>query len=143
VAARLSFAAAVCLERMDDINRLAAPACPDEKLTALTAAAFYGKAEMIAYLLGLGTEPNGYPGKDSGFNQHATPLHQAVCSGSIEAVKLLVEAGAKLDAADKIYKATPLGWAEYYMSTEDSYDGTSKTNFALIADYLRNKGQAR
>jgi peptide-methionine (S)-S-oxide reductase len=138
---KLNLTAAVCLGQMDDTNRLAALAGPDEKLTALTAAAFYGKAEMIVYLLGLGADPNGYPGKDSGFHQHATPLHQAVCSGSLEAVKLLVEAGAKLDAEDKVYKGTPLDWAEY-MPTEDGHNETAKKNFGLIADYLRGKQQA-
>jgi peptide-methionine (S)-S-oxide reductase len=31
----------------------------------------------------------------------------------LEAVKLLVEAGATLDAKDNIYDGTPLDWAEY------------------------------
>jgi hypothetical protein len=135
---KLTLAAAVCLERMDDIGRLAAVAGPGEKLTALTAAAFYGKAGMIRLLLELGADPNGYPENNSGFHSHATPLHQAVYSGSVDAVKLLVEAGARLDVPDKIYSGTPLGWA-YHMQTDENYDEVGKKNFALIEAYLRGK----
>ncbi len=137
--AQLTLVAAICLgRRMDDINRLAAAVSPDEKLTALTAAAFYGNAGMVAYLLGLDANPNGYPASDSGFHHHATPLHQAVSSGSLEVVKLLINADAKLDAPDKMFNGTPLDWA-IYMPTEAGQDETAKKNFALIADYLRDK----
>ena len=131
----LTFAAAVCLERMDDINRLAPLADRDEQLTALIAAAFYGKSPMISMLLGMGINPNGYPNSDSEFHAHATPLHQAVSSGSLDAVTLLVEAGAKLDAVDLIYNGTPLGWAEH-MQAEESFDEVTKRKYALIAEYL-------
>lgn len=40
-------------------------------------------------------------------------LHHAVWSGSLDTVKLLVEAGAKMDTGDSIYDGTPLDWAEY------------------------------
>lgn len=40
---------------------------------------------------------------------HATALHHAVSSGSLEAVKVLVEAGASLDTKDSVYGGTPLG----------------------------------
>jgi peptide-methionine (S)-S-oxide reductase len=55
---------------------------------------------------------------------HATALHHAVCSGSLDAVRVLVEAGAALDARDTIHAGTPLGWAEYGKHVE-------------IAEYLR------
>lgn len=138
----LTLTAAICLELMGDINRLVAVANHAEKTTAITAAAFYGKADMIRLLLTMGADPNGYPENNIGFHSHATPLHQAVQSGSLDAVKLLVEAGARLDATDKIYSGTPLDWARY-MQTDDSYDQSAKRNFALIAEYLRgenNKG---
>jgi hypothetical protein len=136
--AELTLGAAVCLERTDDIERLAALAGPGEKITALTAAAFYGKADMIRLLLTIGAGPNGYPESSSGFHSHATPLHQAVQSGSLDAVKLLVEAGARLDATDNIYNGTPLDWA-HHMQTDDCYDKPAKRNFALIAEYLQPK----
>jgi len=133
---KLTLAAAVCLELADDINRLGITASPAEKLTALTAAAFYGKADMIRLLLTMGADPNGYPENDSGFHSHATPLHQAVCSGSLDAVKLLVEAGARLDMQDKIYNGTPLDWA-VYLQTGDDYDEDGKRKCAPIEAYLQ------
>jgi peptide-methionine (S)-S-oxide reductase len=111
-------------------------------LGALTAAAFYGKIDMVSFLLAQGTDPNGYPERSGGFHQHATPLHQAVYSGSLDVVKLLVEAGASLKAKDKVYEGTPLGWAEY-VPTEEGYDDTAKQRFALIADYLRAEAEVR
>jgi peptide-methionine (S)-S-oxide reductase len=58
---------------------------------------------------------------------HATALHHAVYSGSLDAVKALVEAGADLETKDTIYEGTPLGWAEYSKQSE-------------IAKFLREKG---
>jgi ankyrin repeat protein len=59
---------------------------------------------------------------------HASPLHHAVHSGSVDAVRTLVEAGARLAARDSAHDATPLGWAEYSRGTP-AYDE--------IAAYLR------
>lgn len=107
----LTLATAVGLDRMDDVTRLVK-----------------------------GAGPNGYPANNRGFHLHATPLHQAVNSGSLDCVKLLVEAGANLNAKDKAYQGTPLGWA-MYMPTEEGCDETAKEKFALIEGYLREKGQ--
>ena len=67
-----------------------------------------------------------------------SPLHHAVCSGSLDAVKVLVEAGARLSTRDKAEKATPLGWAEYYRETNGR--GERAARYAEIATYLRDKG---
>jgi len=133
---KLTLAAAVGLNKMDDVKRLATD--KDELITALTAAAMYGNAAMVTYLLGLGANPNSYPESKSGFHSHATPLHQAVSSGSLECVKLLVEAGANLNATDKAYGGTPLGWA-LYMPTEEGHDDEIKIRWAAIAEYLQEQ----
>lgn len=133
---KLTLAAAVGLDRIEDVKRLA---FDDNELTvAITAAAFYGKADMISYLLGIGASPNGYPATASGFHSHATPLHQAVYSGSLVCVKLLVEAGADLQAKDKVYDGTPLGWA-LYTPTEEGSDEAAKQRWAAIAEYLQER----
>jgi len=132
----LTLAIAVCLENINDINNLIALASPGEKLTALAAAAHYGKAGMIKYLLDMKMDPNGFPDANSGFHSHGTALHQAVSSGCLNCVKLLVEAGARQDLPDKIYNGTPLGWATYLQS--DANEEPRKTNFYLIEDYLRS-----
>jgi len=50
-------------------------------------------------------------------------------------VKLLVEAGANLDAPDTAWNGTPLGWAQYYLG-EDQKPQPDK-QYAEIAAYLR------
>lgn len=137
---RLTLATAVGLGRTDDAGRMFPEADRDEQLTALAVAAFYGKTDMIILLLDMGADPNGYP-NSSGFHSHATPLHQAVSSGSLEAVKLLAEAGASRDARDKIYDGTPLDWAEY-LQRDENFDYAVRENFRLIAAYLEEKSKA-
>ena len=45
-----------------------------------------------------------------------TPLHHAAAGGDVPALKLLLEHGAtpSLSVVDPAYKATPLGWAEFF-----------------------------
>ena len=122
--AELTLPAAVCTRRMDDVTRLGPTASPEDRQAALTCAALYGHAEALSMLIDLGVDLNAY--SPAGFHSHATPLHHAVDSGSFDAVKSLVEAGARLDVKDLSYQATPLGWAEYLQRPE-------------IADYLREQ----
>lgn len=133
----LTLTTAICLNRTDDITKLAQKAIAAERQTALVAAAFYGMPEMLTFLINLGTDINGYIDSSSGFHSHATALHQAIYSGSIEAVKTLVEAGADLNAKDLVYEGTPLGWA-MYMQTETN-DESAKKKYAEIEAFLRNR----
>ena len=134
---KLTLAVAVCLERLDDVKRLANQATAEELQVALTAAAFYGKATMLSLLIGMGADINAFPGNNSGFHSHATALHQAVFSGSPESVKALTEAGANLNIRDKIYDGTPLDWAEHMQTNPGSEN--PKKDFTEIIDYLRQK----
>ncbi|QKJ32315.1 ankyrin repeat domain-containing protein [Mucilaginibacter mali] len=133
---KITLPAAMILGRKADVDRLLNKATGNEKLTALTAAAFYGKADMVKHLLDLGVDPNGYSSQDTGFHSHATPLHQAIYSTSLDAVKLLVEAGASLTATDKAYNGTPLGWAMYMQTETDSE--ADKAAYARIEAYLKS-----
>jgi hypothetical protein len=132
--APLTLATALSLGRWDDVSRLAEGASPREKQSGFVLAALRGNAEALRRLLALGVDVN-LPSRD--LYAHATPLHHAVCSGSLDAVKVLVEAGARLSTRDKAEKATPLGWAEYYLET--SGRGERAAQFAEIAAYLRDK----
>ena len=78
---------------------------------ALALAAQHGQAEVVRVLLETGENPNRF--NPEGHHAHSTPLHQAALVGHLEVVRLLVERGARLDVEDKIYQATPLGWAEH------------------------------
>ena len=117
----LTLAAAICLDRDADVERLAMEASTRDKQIALVAAALNGRAEALTRLLQLGVDIDAY---STGIHPHATAIHHAVDSGSLDAVKVLVEAGARLDTRDKIYNGTPLDWAEHLGRRE-------------IADYLR------
>lgn len=133
--AKLTLPAAACLERWDDFERLATDASATDKQIALGLAALNGKAEALARLLRVGVDLDAFT---SGFYSHATPLHHAVWSGSLDAVKVLVEAGARLTTKDRAERATPLGWAEYGATLPAA--STRGKQYEQIAAYLREKG---
>jgi hypothetical protein len=131
----ITLTAAICLDRIDDTERLLLQTTIVEKQVALIAASFYGKPEMIERLIKSGVEVNAYI--NDGFHTHASALHQAVHAGSLEAVKLLIKAGANLEATDKVYNGTPLDWA-MYMQT-DRNDESAKKKYIEIENYLRSQ----
>ena len=134
--AKLTLAAAVCLERADDVARLAREASALDRQFALAAAAYNGKPRALAMLIELGVDLNAY---NTGSNPYATALHNAVCSGSLDAVKVLVGAGAEPSKPDTAYQATPLVWAEYYQREKK---GDDAKRYAEIVTYLREKGSS-
>jgi peptide-methionine (S)-S-oxide reductase len=129
--AGLTLASAACLGRWDDARRLATTASEGEKQFSLVLAALNGKAEAVAWLLG-GADVN-RPSAD--LYAHGTPLHHAVCSGSLPTVQALVEAGADPGRRDTAWGGTPLGWADYYLA--ERKDDDSQRRYGAIADYLR------
>jgi peptide-methionine (S)-S-oxide reductase len=132
--ATLTLPATVCLERWDDVERLASAASATDKQVALGLAALNGKSEALARLLPLGVDLNAFT---TGFYTHATPLHHAVWSGSLDAVKVLVEAGANLNTKDRAEHGTPLEWAEYAETLPEAK--TRGKQYTEIAAYLREK----
>ena len=135
----LTLATAVCLDLRDDVELLLKNATMADREVALVAAAFYGKADMIALLIKSGVNINACPGPSSGFHSHATALHHAVSAGSPDAVKILVDAGADLTARDRIYNGTPLGWAQYALS--ENIDAPAKEKYKAIETFLQLKGK--
>jgi peptide-methionine (S)-S-oxide reductase len=131
--ATLTLPVALCLERWDDVPRLMEAATAEEKQVALAHSAFNGRAQAVSALIAEGVDLDAYC---SGFYTHATPLHQAVWSRSLDTVKALVEAGARLDTKDTGEDSTPLGWAEYAAQVK----GDRATQYAEIAAYLREQG---
>jgi ankyrin repeat protein len=130
--APLTLAAAVCLERWNDALGLARDATPRDLQAALAAAAIHGKAQAIAVLVDLGVDVNPL----EPILEHATPLHNAVTSGSLETVQALANAGAQIAARDDGYQLTPLQWAEYYERERKDEPGA---RYAEIAAYLRER----
>jgi hypothetical protein len=131
--AELTLAAAVCLGRWDDARRLSATASEPEKQFALVLAALNGKPEAVKCLVEAGADVN-RPSAD--LYPHGTPLHHAVCSGSLAMVRALVEAGADPAKRDTAWDGIPLGWAEYYLA--ERKDDDSQRRYGEIADYLRD-----
>jgi hypothetical protein len=124
--APLTLSTALCLERWNDVDRLAAEASSRHKQFALTLTALKGKADALRRIIDLGADINSV---SQDLYSHASPLHHAVSSGSLEAVKILVDAGANLGARDTAYDGTPLDWAEY---------SGGKPHYDAIAAYLRH-----
>jgi peptide-methionine (S)-S-oxide reductase len=114
--ATLTLPAAVGTRRSAEVTRLGITASRDERQVAFAAAALYGQAGDLEVLIDLGVELNAY--SPPTFHPHATALHHAVDSGSLDAVKVLVREGAELGVRDRHYDATPLGWAEHLGRTE-------------------------
>jgi Ankyrin repeats (3 copies) len=134
----LTLAAALCLGRWDDVDRLVTTASEPQKQFAFVLSALNGKADALRRLIRAGADVNA---PSAALYSHGTPLHHAVCSGSLEAVEVLVGAGAELGAKDSAWDGTPLGWAEHYLS-EGPRDHPGK-QYAEIAAYLRAHGADR
>jgi len=130
--APLSLAAALCLDMWSEAARLAAVANPAQKQFALVLSALNGNAEAVRRVLVAGATANDPSGD---LYPHGTPLHHAVCSGSLDTVRALVDAGASITTADAAWHGTPLGWAEHYVGEKKQAE--ERKRYAAIAGYLR------
>lgn len=135
--AKPTLAAALCLGRWDDVDRLVTTASEPQKQFSFVLAALNGKADALRRLIHAGIDVNA-PSAD--LYSHGTPLHHAVSSGSVDAVEVLVEAGAELGSKDSAWGGTPLGWAEHYLSEGQ---GDRGKRYAEIATCLRDHDSHR
>lgn len=133
--ATITLATALCLGRWTDVTRLAPAASASEKQFAFVLAALNGQADALCRMIDVGIDVNR---PSANLYSHGTPLHHAVCSGSLDAVRVLVDAGATLNTRDTAWNGTPLGWAEYYHAQHER--GERGKQYAEIATYLRAKG---
>lgn len=108
----------------DAVERLLPAASSEDRHRALALAAIHGRIEALRRLLDAGEDPNRF--NPQGFHSHSTPLHQAVWAGHEEAVRLLLEKGARPDIRDTMWDGTPLDWAEH---------GGLSQMAALLRDY--------
>ena len=102
-----------------------------QRRLAFVLAALNGRAESLRRMIARGVDVNA-PSQD--LYAHGTPLHHAVCSGSVEAVRVLVEAGAGVNAPDTAWKGTPLGWAHHYIG--EAKEDERRRRYEAIAAYL-------
>lgn len=95
----------------EDSRTWLASASSEARHRALALAAQFGHAAIVHMLLDAGEDPNRY--NPAGFHSHSTPLHQAALAGHLDAVRVLVEHGARLDLKDTLWQGTPADWAKY------------------------------
>lgn len=131
--APLSLTAAIALGRWEEVPNLLQSAGERDRQTALVQAALDGNVDGLKAMLQADVEVS-EPSPD--LYGHATPLHHAVWSGSLGAVKVLIDAGADLAAKDTVHEATPLDWAEY--AEEAQTDPEKAARYSAIAEYLRH-----
>jgi peptide-methionine (S)-S-oxide reductase len=129
--APLTLGSAVCLGQWNDARRLLATASESGKQYALVLSALNGKADAVEWMVEAGADVNR---TSTELYAHGTPLHHAVCSGSLATVRALVEAGADPGTRDAVWNGTPLGWAKHYLS--ERKDADSQERYGAIADYL-------
>jgi len=132
--ATLTLEVALCQGRWNDVDRLLPITSPTDRQFAFVLSALHGKVEALRRMIAARADVNA---PSAGLYSHGTPLHHAVSSGSLEATKLLVEAGANLDAQDRAWGGTLLGWAEYYLSGGSGYHPEKR--YAQIAAYLQSR----
>ena len=128
--ANLTLAVALCLGWWNDVDRLLPTVNDKQKQFAFVLSALHGNAAAMRRMIAAGADVNA-PGA---LYSHGTPLHHAVSSGSLEAVKVLVEAGANVNAVDTAWNGTPLAWAQYYL--REGKGTQPDKEYAEIAAYL-------
>jgi hypothetical protein len=126
--AKIDLSIAAALGDDDESRRLLPTANSDERHWALAMASQFGYIEIVRMLLDAGEDPNRY--NPVGGHSHGTPLHHAAGGGHAGVVRLLVERGARLDAKDTLWHATPAEWAAHEGKTE-------------VETYLREPERAR
>ena len=133
----MTLGAALCLERWDEADRLNTEATAEVRQFSLVLAALNGKAAGVEWILGRGALPN-EPSAD--LYPHGTPLHHAVCSGSLDTVRVLINGGADPRRPDSAWNGTPLDWARYY---EQNSDSKRRSRYSEIAAYLSEVSSLR
>jgi hypothetical protein len=109
--AKVDLCVAVATGREQKFEALLPQASPLERRQALALAAQFGQFRMLQALFDAGVDAQGF--NPIGFHSHSTPLHQAALGGRLQTVKVLVGAGADLDARDILYSSTPAQWAAH------------------------------
>lgn len=105
----------------EDAEALLAGATAEDRHLALAFAAQFGRTAILKRLLEAGEDPNRF--NPPGAHAHSTPLHQAALAGHAEAVRVLLEHGARRDLRDALWNGTPGDWARHSGRPDAALDG--------------------
>jgi ankyrin repeat protein len=116
--------------RMGDKDTLAALIAAEPAIArsdaVMMGAVDFGHHELVEWLLTKGANANARSGVGSG----GTALHSAAWNGDLRMARLLVGAGANVNARDPEYDNTPAGWAKV------SIEVTNNPDCNEVAEYL-------
>jgi peptide-methionine (S)-S-oxide reductase len=132
--ASLTLEVALCLGWWDEVDRFLPATSDKEKQFALVLSALHGKSAAVRRMIDAGADLNA---PSAGLYSHGTPLHHAVSSGSLDAVKVLVESGANPNVKDSAWGGTPLGWAHHYLN--EGQAAQRGKEYAEIATFLDSR----
>lgn len=113
--ARLDFAAAAGIGRVEVVRALVNGAPPSQLHGAFALACGYGHAPVVAQLLDAGVDPDV---RLQGFGRGHTGLHVAAFGAHVDVVRLLLRRGASVDLADETWGTPPLAWVLHAWSEE-------------------------
>ena len=85
--------------------RVAADPALVRSVAPLIAAATHDRVDGVRLLVSLGANVNAVD------HDGATPLHRAAHAGALQAIDVLLEAGATVDVRDRKWQGTPMSWA--------------------------------
>jgi len=102
------------LGQTEVLPELLAKASQADKQVALSLAVVNGEHEAARLCLAAGADPNAR----MDVHRHCAPAHSAVDNDDTAMLRLLVEYGARLDAVDGSWNATPEGWARFLKKTK-------------------------
>jgi hypothetical protein len=104
---RMTASIAAALGQTEQLVGLLRTASAEEIQDALGMAVINGQTDAARVALDAGADPDGF----LPVHTHSLPLHLAVLDENMDLMELLVAHGARTDIADRLWHATPLGWA--------------------------------
>jgi peptide-methionine (S)-S-oxide reductase len=96
---------------LEDAEALLASASAADRHLAVAFAAQFGRAKILKRLLKAGEDPDRF--NPPGAHAHSTPLHQAAWNGHAEAIRVLLDHGARRDLRDTMWEGAAADWARH------------------------------
>ena len=115
----------------DEHGRLRPPATTEQINAGFAMACQFGRTDVVKFLLERDLRSG--DGMESG----ETGLHWAAYGGHAETVRALLARGMPVDAIDRRYGGTPLGWALYGWQEVADRDAAHRSYSDVVAELVR------